>query len=88
MFKQAPCNESDKMSSHDSEAKAKNLKIIFWLILLLAGGTFLADVLVRHWQIMQLQKDVKAAISDVIYTLEQMYENGWRIRKDETKAAQ
>jgi hypothetical protein len=52
MFKQALCNESGQMNSHDSEAKAKKLKIIFWLILLLAGGTFLADVLVRHWQMM------------------------------------
>jgi len=52
MFKQASCNESDKMSSQDSEAEAKHLKIIFWLIILLTGGTFLADVLVQHWQIM------------------------------------
>jgi len=52
MFKQAPCNESDKMSSYDSEAKAKKLKVIFWLILLLTGGTFLADVLVQYWKVM------------------------------------
>jgi len=52
MFKQASFNESDQMSSQDSEAKAKNLKIIFWLIILLTGGTFLADVLVQYWKVM------------------------------------
>jgi len=50
MFKQASFNGSDKMSSQDSEAEAKNLKIIFWLIILLTGGTFLADVLVQYCQ--------------------------------------
>lgn len=52
MFKQASFNESDQMSSQDSEAKAKNLKIIFWLIILLTGGTFLADVLVQYWKVL------------------------------------
>lgn len=85
---QACCSKSDEMRTQHSEAGARKFKIIFWLILLLTGGTFLADVFVQQWKIIKLNKDAEASNSDAIYTLGQMYEQGWRVRKDETKAMQ
>lgn len=69
-----------------SETGARKSKNIFWMILLLTGGTFIADICVQQWKITRLHKNAEAGNSDAMYILGQMDGDGWNISKNGVNA--